>query len=268
LAGGLKATPVNVVPLKEFSDNLAAASHTGLELWFHQMMMTDGDSRIERFTSYNSIMSGIALHYSGNVQIDDAKLLGDINAFNGYGVMTNSFVHDVTINNLTAIGFEVGVDVPVRRATVINGAMIAAVRAFQIEKGFDSIRRVAILGYVSISTPTALQLRGRTHWKVYLYEKFDFQGSTGRRFDSYISADQIVWAPYGSAIKELYFNEQASWFAPFPAATASGHIPNDYLNLNNFQLSRDHGVAFGGQILPADAVAVAGIRGYAGPLVL
>jgi hypothetical protein len=182
--------------------------------------------------------------------------------------MTNSFTHDVTINNLTAIGFEVGVDVPVRRATVINGAMIAAVRAFQIEKGFDSIRNVAILGYVSISTPTALQLRGRTHWKVYLYERFDFQGSTGRRFDSYISADQIVWAPYGSAVQELYFNEQASWFAPFPAATAAGHVPNDYLNLNNFQLSRDYGVAFGGQILPADAVAVAGIRGYAGPLVL
>jgi len=268
LAGGLKVTPVNVVPLKEFSDNLAAASHTGLELWFHQMMMTDGNSRIERFTSYNSIMSGIALHYSGNVQIDDAKLLGDILAFNGYGVMTNSFTHDVTINNLTAIGFEVGVDVPVRRATVINGAMIAAVRAFQIEKGFDSIRNVAILGYVSISTPTALQLRGRTHWKVYLYERFDFQGSTGRRFDSYISADQIVWAPYGSAVQELYFNEQASWFAPFPAATAAGHVPNDYLNLNNFQLSRDYGVAFGGHILPADAVAVAGIRGYAGPLVL
>lgn len=266
LAAGLKVTPVGVVPLKEFSDNVAAASHTGLEIWFHQQMMTDGDSLIERFTSYNSILSGIALHYSGNIQIDNAKLLGDLSAFSGYGVSTNSFVHDVTINNLTAIGFEVGVDVPVRRATVINGAMIAAVQAFQIEKGFDAIRSVVILGQISISNPTALQLRGRTHWKVYLYERFDFEGSVGRRFDSYTSADQIVWAPYGSAVRELYFNEQASWFTPFPTATAAGVAPNGYLNLNNFQLSRDYGVAFGGQIVPADAVAVAGIRGYAGPL--
>ncbi|MBA4105505.1 MAG: hypothetical protein C0485_07080 [Pirellula sp.] len=266
MAGGLKVTPVGVVPLKEFSDNVAAASHSGLEVWFHQMMMTDGDSRIERFTSWNTILSGIALHYSGNIQIDDAKLIGDLNAFNGYGVSTNSFTHDVTINNLTAIGFEVGVDVPVRRATMINGAMIAAVQAFQIEKGFDTVRSVAILGQISISNPTALQLRGRIPWKVYLYEKFDFQGSIGRRLDSYTSADQIVWAPYGAAVRELYFNEQVAWFIPFPTATASGVFPSGYLNLNNFQLSRDYGVAYNGQIVPADAVAVAGIRGYAGPL--
>lgn len=145
--------------------------------------------------------------------------------------------------------------------------MIAAVQAFQIEKGYDTIRSVAIIGQISISNPTPLQLRNRTHWKVYLYEDFDFQNSTGRRLDSYTSADQIVWALYGIAVRELYFNEQASWFTPFPTPTAAGVVPNGYLNLNNFQLSRHFGVSFGGQIVPADAVPLAGIRGYAGPLV-
>ncbi|WP_168206632.1 G8 domain-containing protein [Lacipirellula limnantheis] len=266
LAAGLKVTPVGVVPLNGFSDNVAVASQTGLEMWFHQMMMTDGDSVIERFTSWNSTLAGIALHYSGNVQIANAKLIGDLSAFNGIGIATNSFVHDVTINNLMAVGYQVGVDVPVRRSTVVNGAMIAAVQGFQIEKGYDTIRDVLILGQIAVSNPTALQLRGRTHWKVYLYENFDFARSVERQSDSYTSADQIVWAPYGIAYQELYFQEQASWFIPFPAATAAGRVPDGYLNKNNFQLWGDYGIAYNGQILPVNAVAVAGIRGYVGPL--
>jgi hypothetical protein len=266
MAGNQKAVPVGSVPWKKFANNVSIASQIGLDVWFHQFMMTDGDSVVDGFTSWNSIHSGITLRYAGNITIANAKLIGDVEDFNGTGVATNSFVHDVTINNLTAIGFEVGVDVPVRRATVVNGAMIAAVQAFQIEKGYDTIRSVAIIGQISISNPTPLQLRGRTHWKVYLYEDFDFQNSTGRRADSYTSADQIVWAPYGIAVRELYFYEQAPWFTPFPAATAVGVVPNGYLNLNNLQLSQIFGVAFGGQTAPADAVTAAGIRGYVGPL--
>jgi len=266
MAGKQKAVPVGSVPWKKFADNVSMASQIGLDVWFHQFNMTDGESVIDGFASWNSIHSGITLRYAGNITITNAKLIGNLEEFNGTGVATNSFVHDVTINNLTAIGFEIGVDVPVRRATVVNGAMIAAVQAFQIEKGYDTIRSVAILGQITISNPSALQLRGRTHWKVYLYERFDFQNSIGRRLDSYTSADQISWAPYGIAVKELYFHEQASWFTPFPTATAAGYMPAGYLNLNNFQLSRDYGVAFGGQIAPADAISVAGIRGYVGPL--
>ncbi len=146
--------------------------------------------------------------------------------------------------------------------------MIAAVQAFQIEKGYDTIRSVVIVGQISISNLTPLNLRGRTHWKVYLHEDFDFQNSTGRRLDSYTSDDLIVWAPNGIAVRELYFNEQASWFTPFPTVTAAEVVPRGYLSLNNFQLSRHFGVSFGGQIVPADAAPLAGIRGYAGPLVL
>ena len=268
MAGGQKAVPVGSVPWKKFANNVAFATQIGLDVWFHQFMMTDGDSVVDGFASWSSIHSGIALRYSGNITVANAKLIGDLEDFSGTGVATNSFVHDVTITNLAAIGFEVGVDVPVRRSTVVNGAMIAAVQAFQIEKGFDTIRSVAIIGQISISNPTALQLRGRTHWKVYLYEDFDFQDSIGRHPASYTSADQIVWAPYGIAVRELYFYEQAAGFVPFAATTAAGYVPNGYLNLNNFQLSRDFGAAFGGQIVPADAVAISGIRGYAGPLVL
>jgi hypothetical protein len=266
MAGGLKVMPVGVAPLKGFTDNVAVASQIGLEMWFHQMQMTDGDSKIERFTSWNTALAGISMHYTGHVQIDGAKLLGVLDAFNGIGIATNSFVHDLTITNLTAIGFEVGVDAPVRRSTVINGAMIAAVQAIQIEKGHDAIRSVAIFGNISISNLTTQQLRGRTPWKVYMYEKFDFQGSSSRRLDSYTSADRIVWAPYGSSVWQLYYNEQVSWFTPFPSATAAGYFPDSYLNRNNYQLSRDLGVSFGGEIVPADAVVLSGIRGYAGPL--
>ena len=266
MAGNQKAVPVGSVPWKKFANNVSYAAQIGLDVWFHQHMMTDGESVVDNFASWGSIHGGIMLRYAGNITIANSKLLGDLEEFKGAGVSTNSFVHDVTINNLTAIGFEVGVDVPVRRATVVNGAMIAAVQAFQIEKGYDTIRSVAILGQVSISNPTALQLRGRTHWKVYLYEDFDFQNSVGRRLDSYTSADQITWAPYGIAVSELYFYEQASGFTPFPAATAAGIVPNGYLNLNNFQLAQNFGVSFAGQLVPAGSVSVAGIRGYVGPL--
>ena len=76
LAGGRAAIPVGAAPIKRFDGNTAYASQTGLEIWFHQTMLTDAPSLIEGFTSWNTPLFGIELQYSGQVTIQNPRLFG------------------------------------------------------------------------------------------------------------------------------------------------------------------------------------------------
>jgi hypothetical protein len=266
LAGGRKVVPVGLVPIKRFEDNVSIASQIGMEVWFNQLNMNDGRSVIDRFTSWNTIHAGIGLHYSGNVDIRGAKLVGNMDVFTGSGIATNTFAHDVSITNLVAIGFEVGIDVPLRGATTINGATISAVQGVFIEKGHDTVRSVAMVGQFAFSTPNASQSQGRTPWKVYMVESFNFKGAIGRRFESYLSADKIIWSPFGATPQRLYFAEQLRGTIPFSSTSGAGYVPSGYLGKTNYQLWEQYGVAFNGQYLDGTETLIPGIRGYAGSL--
>src|SRR5690606_35899662 len=103
VAAGNVAIPVGAAPLRKFSGNIAFAARVGLEIWHHQGLTTDGQSLIENFTAWNITDVGIDLHYSGRIAIRNSKLLGFYEFANGYGVMNNTLVHDLTlINNYIA----------------------------------------------------------------------------------------------------------------------------------------------------------------------
>jgi hypothetical protein len=161
-------------------------------------------------------------------------------------------------------GFEIGVDVPVRRQGVVYGGRIIAVQGLYVEKGYDTTRTVNIGGPLRVMSPTAAQLRGRMHYSVYAAGSYDFEypNFLDRRFDSLVSQDAIRVSINGTTPGQLYFYEQTPLYVPFPAESSLPYAPVGYVNKTNAELSAEFGSSYGGSLLPAGVVAVPGIYGF------
>ena len=269
MAAGHLAVPVGSVPVNKFSGNTAIASGVGLEFWHHQSMMTDGKSVVENFNAWGNRRSAISIHYSGQIMVRGGTLIGDVVNFTETAIATNWAVHDMTFQNVRIFGFEVGIDVPVRRATVIDGGTISAIQAIYIEKGHDTIRSVDVKGAINFLPINAASLRGRTPYQVYLDGAFDFGNNkfAGRRVESLFSADQIRFAPNGSNPLQLYYYEQHPLYVPFTTANSGGFIPAGMLNRINFLMWQVQLYSYGGKFTPNDVSVVAGIRALTRPAV-
>jgi DNA polymerase III psi subunit len=266
LAAGHKAIPVGAAPLRRFEDNVAYSSQKGLDIWFHQLMMTDGETVIKDFTSWNTTLYGIDLSYSGQIKIVDSKLIGDLKSFSGYGVLSNRLTHDVTFENLQVEGFWNGVHIPPRGENIVIGGRYANVRNFYIEKAHDTVRTVTITGAVQFGALSAAQLRDRIPYNFYLSGQLDFDDFLNRKFESLISDDVINVSISGMPKSLLQFFEQSGSFTPFPTMDRDGLTPSEYVGKSNRQLWELYGVAYGGSIASPYAVTQAGVHGYVLPV--
>lgn len=262
LAGGRASVPVGSVPLKRFEGNTAAAAKIGLEIWHHMTFMPDGVTAINDFTSWNSRISGMELHYVGRALVINPTLLGD-ELYTQTGIVTNRLTHDVTILRPYIAGFNIGIDMPVRRNTIVYGGYIAAVQALFIEKGHDTLRTVNILGSINFASLTPSQLRGRTQQAIVMSGEYSFKYPffQDRRVDSLLSQDRILTNLPGFFAGQLFYQEQAPFYVPFPVGSSTGYVPAEYLNKSNAQLSNELGVSFGGSLLTAGLSTVAGVKG-------
>jgi hypothetical protein len=248
-AYGHLAVPVGMVPAAQFQGNLAYASGQGLELWHHMLETTDQNTYIDDFTVWGARQSGIALSYAGHVTIRNARLINDVNNVRGTGVFTNDFVQDVNIQNLTVIGYNVGVDAALRGATNINNAYFAAAQAVYVAKGTSDTRKVYISGDVTFATLTSTQLKGQTQYDVYATGAYNPQSFVSSQQRKLFAQDLIVVAVNGASVYRVSFNEQLSSHVPFPSSTATGVVPSEYLNKTNAQLYSLYGVSFAGEVL-------------------
>jgi hypothetical protein len=248
LAGGKEAVPVDSVPLKGFSGNTAYAGRVGLEIWHSMFRMTDGQSYIDNFTSWNTAVSGIETFYSGRITVRNSTLIGNLSSPSGVGVFTNHFTQDITFQNLRAIGLSVGIIAPVRGATIVDGGYFAAVQGVYIEKGYDTRRVVDIRGAVTFAALSPAQLMGRRQYSVYLSLDVDYTDRALASPDSLFTAETILLRPTGSPVYRLYYFLQFKGVTPFtPAATAA--LPAGFVNLKNWQLQLLHGKVFGGEMV-------------------
>jgi DNA polymerase III psi subunit len=257
LAGGRAAVPVGAAPIKAFYGNVAATSKAGLEIWFHQTFMNDGQSYIDNFKAWNIRSAGIFLFYTGRTTVRSGTLVGDMALFRGTGIDTIGLTHDVTIQNTRIEGFETGIVAPGRRTNVISGGVINAVRGIVIKGAHDTIRSLDIIGPITFKTTLPTQLFGRTPYQVYASAKVDFEFQT---FESVFNADRIQFKRDKFTLASVYFPEQAANYVPFPRSEYQGIVPEGYLNLTNAELRAIYGVSLGGGFPPADAVVPAGYR--------
>jgi len=249
LAGGRLVVPVRSVPLNTFAGNTAYAGGDGLAIWNSNLLMSDGQTVIDRFTSWSTRENGIFIAYSGQVHVKDAFLVGNLQSFVGNGIATNRWAHDVVISNVRALGFQVGIVPTVRRSTTITGGVVAAVQGVWIVKGQDAIRTLNLRS-TSFVDLNAAQLQGRRQYDVFA-SVFGPDEGNDRSPDSLFSSDFIVVQPAGSVAGKFYFYEQSASGIPFPSSRAAGLVPTSYLDKTAQQLRLEFGLSFGGEIAPS-----------------
>jgi hypothetical protein len=261
LAGDHLAVPVEVVPLDRFEGNTAYGARSGLEIWHHRMKANGAPSVIEDFTAWNTRMNGIEVWYSGHIAIRNANLIGNLNAPAATGIVTNRLVQDMTFENVRAVGFQVGIQVPLKGTSVINNGYFAAVQALHIAKGHDTSRRVNITGHITFQPLTAAQLQGRPQYNVYLASEVDML-VTGSSMDPLFAADKIIMAINGGRTQQLFYYNQLKGYIPFPTATTAQYVATQYQQKTNGQLRAAFGKSFGGEMItPSTVVETAGING-------
>ncbi len=265
LAGGRDSLPVGTVPLKRVDGNIAFASGSGLETWFHLTHMPDGQSYIDNTTTWNTGGQGFFNPYTGRTTIRNALVLGKVNGGGVWGTAfdRNNVTNNMTYENVRAEGWEVGIDVAVNRATVIKDGIFRAVRAIEISSTEDTIRTVDIIGDPQFLPLTAQQLGGRQQFEIYLNGEISMRN---RDIETYFSPDIVRLGTVRFNNHQVYYFKQAADFVPFPASATADltWLPPEIVGKTNAQLWEQYGIAPGGVVAPADAVVVEGINGLVG----
>jgi hypothetical protein len=265
LAAGRDTVPVGTVPLKRVDGNIAFAAGSGLETWFHLTHMNDGQSYIDNMTTWNTGGQGFFNPYTGRTTIRNATVLGKMNGWGVWGTAfdRNNVTNNMTYENVRAEGWEVGIDVAVNRATVIRDGVFRAVRAIEISSTEDTIRTVDIVGDPQFLPLTAQQLGDRQQFEIFLNGEINLRN---RDLETYFSPDIVRLGTVRFNNHQVYYFKQAADFVPFPASATEDltWLPPEIVGKTNTELWELYGIAPGGIVAPADAVAVEGINGLVG----
>lgn len=260
LAAGRHEVPVGMVPLRNVSGNTAFGSRSGLETWFHQTHSNAGQSYIDGFTAWN-VGRGMFNPYTGRTTIRNATLIGNVDRPRGTALGRNNVTNQMTYEDVHVEGWNVGIDVPVNRTTVIRNGYFEAVQAIRISTAHDSLREVDILGDPEFVTLTDSQLRGRSQFDIFMDGQISVKN---RDIETYFTPDIVRLGTVRFNNHQAYYHKQAADFVPFPAETAPDWMPPELIGKTNTELWTQYGIAPGGTIAPEDAVEVDRVNGLVG----
>jgi len=271
LAAGRAQVPVGSVPLRLVKDNLAFASGSGLETWFHLTNMTSGQSYIENFTAWNTHRA-MFMPYTGQTTVVSPLLIGNRSHPYGTAIGRNDVTNNITYTDVHLAGWEVGIDAPVRRATVIEGGYFETIIGIEISTTVHKNRTVDI--NVSPETGedpefaplTSTQLHGHTQWEIFMDGTPQVKHND---IETLFAPDVVRLGTIRFNGRQIYYLKQAAGFVPFPTGEPlgdglAGLIPPELVGKTNEQLWSEFGLAPAGVIAPLDAVQVPGINGLVG----
>ena len=263
LAAGQDSVPVGSVPFTSVENNTAFASKRGLETWFHQTHMNDGQSYIDAFTGWRNQHEGIFTPYTGRTTIRRATLVGNIANPRSTAIGRNHATNQMTYDAVTALGYNVGISVPVSRNSTVRDGRFAAVHGLEIDPARDSIREVNIMGYLRFDTLSQDQLRDREQFDIYMMNG----GIPGENLDlrTLFSPDITSLGTIRFHDHQLFHYEQAADYVPFRADIGTDVIPDELVGLTNTELQDQFGLAFAGTRAHTDAYPQPRVNGLMGP---
>jgi hypothetical protein len=265
------------VPLRQFQGNVAFADGDGFESWFSLLNVSDGRRTVvQDFLVWNS-GGGIFTPYTNQITFKNVTVLGNLKYPGGTAFNRNDVTRNVVYDHVNVQGWNVGINAPVNGTNVINAGTFNNLKNILITTANSRDRvvdinddptdsahgQVAFLDNLVDSKKVPL-----TQFDVYLQSNFNpMEQDITRLFNP----DVIRMGTVRHNGVQLYYNEQAADFVPFPAiSSASGapvtapYIPAQLLGLTNQQIFNQFGLAIGGIIAPANATRDPKINGLIG----
>lgn len=269
------------VPLLKFKGNIALGVEDGYESWF-TLLHAAHDSRtvIEDFKVCYVNANAIEIPYTNNVTFKNVTLSGNFATPRNVGIERNSITRNIVYDHVNIQGFAVGISAPLSGVNTIVGGKFNNLRNINIVTTADRTRVVNIndasptdpvqfinnLKPLVNGVPTAVK-----QYDIYMEANFQplFNDLT-RLF----SPDVVQIGLLTHNGQQVYFNEQAANFTPFPSAAqsntalygpkAAAYVPAELLNKTNAQLYAQYGLAIGGIVAPANAIPDPLVNGIVG----
>jgi hypothetical protein len=270
-APGQTMMPVGNIPLRKFQGNVAFASGDGLETWFTLLDVNgknpDQRNLIENFTTFgNASGRGIFTPYTNLTTIKNSTLTGNLNSPGGTAIARNDVTRNMVYDHIHAEGWSVGIDAPVNGANDIKGGFFNDVKGILISTANSRSRVVNIngntdaLGNLDPSQPqfgtlSAAALGMRTQFDIALSSNFNPKENDITRL---FNPDVIQMGTVTVNDQQLYYKQQAADFKPFDSSSPDGvapYVPAALVNQTNQQLFDTYGLAIGGIVAPAGAIA-------------
>ena len=262
-AAGQESIDVGSVPIRLFRNNVAFASGTGFESWFHLLGARHAGRSVVEGLKVWSVGSGtsVFIPYTNNTTFKDVSLVGNLARPVGTGIGRNDVTSNIVFDTVRAEGFAVGVRVPVNGITTIQGGFFRNVRNIEVTTAMSKSRVVAINGVGQFGVLGAAALNGRTQHDIFMQANFNPKELDLSRL---FNPDVILLGTVNYNGKQLYYLEQAAGFVPFKSGSAAAYVPAELLDKTNQQLFDQYGLALGGVVAPATATTDSRIQGLIG----
>jgi hypothetical protein len=246
IAGGAATISVGKMPMFGFSNNVGYASAEGLATWYHLEHADPGVSGLLENSTFWNNFTGVNLGYTQHTVLRNLTVIhSPLPEEPMHGLKGNLMTTDITYKNLTVSGYRIGIVVPTRGKSVIDGGQYNNATDIYIRSTGN--RDALITGFTL--SPRISMVVDPTF--------------TGESVARYFGPD-IVTLNFGSfANKRLYYLQQAPDAVPFPSPIVG--LPIQYVGLTNQQLWTLYGVALGDAVAPAGAYTVPQIVGLIAP---
>ena len=251
IAGGAPTIAVELVPVRQFANNVGYASHIGLTVRYQLQNAAAGQTSLFENSSFWNNNLGVDLPYSQNLVLRNLKVINGQVTKPDVGIGANNSTKNITYDNLTVSGYNRGIYLGRRGYAIINGGTFTNNNLdILITSGAIDNRNVLLTG--NLVQPKIQML-------------LDVYPISGYLATAYFVND-VVTLNYGSFVNQRLYNAmQVASAIPFP--TSRSDIPAQYVGLTNQQLSNLYGVSLGGSIVPGNAVTVPNIIGLVVPIV-
>ena len=130
---------VESVAVRKFSGNVAYASGSGLETWFHN---PGTRTVIENFTAWGLRLTGVRNIYTHNVTLRGVRLTGDPGNSRGVAFGRNDATSDMTYDHVYVNGYATAIDLPLNGKNEVIGGYFNAKVVFRIQNAASKNRNI------------------------------------------------------------------------------------------------------------------------------
>jgi Ca2+-binding RTX toxin-like protein len=247
IAEGQPTIDIGKIAVFTFSNNVAYASGSGLETWYMMENSTTGEMALLENSIFWNNTIGVELGYTQHTILRNLTVIhapiAPPQPMNG--LRHNAVTTDIVYDNLSVSGYRIGIMVPTRGSSVVNGGTFNNDTDIYIRTSGG--RNALITGFSYVPKISMVMSPSLTDSAVATYFGQD-----------------VVTLNFGPFVnKRLYYTQQGALAVPFPSPISG--LPAGYVGLTNQQLWTQHGVALGGSVAPLGSITVPQIVGLIAP---
>jgi Ca2+-binding RTX toxin-like protein len=248
IASGAPTISVQQVPVRLFTNNTSYANTYGLIFRYNLQDSThNGTSLVQNSTFWNNA-TGITAPYAEHTTFRNINIINGLSVDTKEGINGNTSTKHMVYQDLNISGYFAGIVPPRQGSVTITGGNYSNVHDILIYTAGVEGRNMLITNF-----PTTLKVTS-----VINTGAWGFVDAT-----TFFAHDSIV-LNYGLFRNQrLYFEAQKANYIPFPVPRSD--MPSQYIGLTNQELWNQFGVALGGEIAPATAIAYPNIIGLVLP---